>query len=94
MSRYAAQLAAALKARLRYPEAARAAGVTGSATLRFTLHRSGRVLSAAITRSAGHPALDGAALATAAPGSSLPPAPDGVPQQQMTISVPLRFDMR
>jgi protein TonB len=94
MSRYVAQVAAALKARLRYPDAARAAGVAGSATLRFTMHRSGRVLQASIARSAGHPALDQAALATATPGSSLPAAPDGVPQQQMTITVPLRFDMR
>lgn len=92
MSRYAAQLAAALKARLRYPEVALAAGITGSATLRFTVHRSGRVLSARIVKSAGHAALDAAALAAA--GSSLPPAPDGVPQQQLTISVPLRFDIR
>jgi len=76
------------------PRLARAAGVTGPATLSFTLHRSGRVVSASITRSAGHPALDKAALATAAPGSSLPPTLESVPQQQMTISVPLRFDMR
>jgi protein TonB len=94
MSRYAAQLAAALRARLRYPDAARAVGAAGIATLRFTLSRSGQVLSATLTRSAGHPALDRAALATAAPGSSLPPAPDALAQRQLTISVPLRFDMR
>ncbi len=93
MNRYVAQLAAALKSRLRYPEAARAVGAGGVTTLRFTLHRSGRVLSASIARSAGHPALDQAALATASPGSMLPPAPDAVPHNQLTISVPLRFNM-
>jgi protein TonB len=94
LSRYVAQLAAALKGRLRYPEAARAAGAAGTATLRFTLHRSGRVVSATLVRGAGHPALDAAALATAAPGSSLPPAPDEVPQQHLTVSVPLRFNVQ
>jgi periplasmic protein TonB len=93
MSRYAAQLAAALRARLRYPEAARSQGIGGVATLRFTLHRSGRVVASSVVRSAGHAALDQAALATAAPGSSLPPAPDDIPQQQLTISVPLRFSL-
>lgn len=94
LSRYAAQIASALKARLRYPEAARAVGAGGVATLRFTVHRSGRVVSASLVRSAGHPALDAAALATAAPGSALPAAPDAVPQAQLTFSVPLRFDTR
>lgn len=94
LSRYAAQLAAALRARLRYPETARAQGITGMATLRFTLHRSGRVISASLARSAGNAVLDGAALATATPGSSLPPAPESVPQQQLTISVPLHFQVR
>lgn len=94
LARYAAQLAGALKGRLRYPDAARAAGLTGVATLRFTLNRSGRVLQASITRSSGHVMLDQAALATASPGQALPPPPDGVPQPQITISVPLRFDLR
>jgi hypothetical protein len=45
-------------------------------------------------RSAGHRTLDQAALATASPGSSLPPAPTSIPQQRFTISVPLRFNLR
>lgn len=94
LSRYSAQLAAALRGRLRYPDAARAAGATGVASVRFTIHRSGRVLSANIVRSAGHPALDQAAIATVAPGSSLPAAPAALTQQTFTISVPLRFNIR
>jgi periplasmic protein TonB len=93
LSRYTAQLAAALRARLRYPEGARAQGIGGVATLRFTLHRSGRVVAASLVRSAGNASLDQAALATASPGSSLPPVPDDMPQQQLTISVPLRFNL-
>jgi protein TonB len=93
-NRYAAQIAAALRGRLRYPEAARAQGLTGVATVRFTMQRSGQIVSAAIVRSASLGILDQAALAAAAPGTSLPPAPDSVPQAQFTFVVPLRFNLR
>jgi len=93
-NRYAAQLAAALRSRLRYPEAARSQGISGVATVRFTMQRSGRIVTASLVRGTGHLILDHAALATAAPGTSLPPAPDAVPQQQFTFVVPLRFNLR
>jgi protein TonB len=94
LNRYAAQLAAALRSRLRYPETARAQGISGVATLRFTMQRSGRIVSATLVRSAGNTVLDQAALAAASPGTSLPPAPETIPQQQFTFSVPLRFSLR
>ncbi|MBM6581963.1 energy transducer TonB [Microvirga sp. BT689] len=94
LNRYVASLAAALRSRLRYPDAARSQEITGVAVLRFTMDRSGRIVSSTLMRSAGHPSLDQAALTTASPGSSLPPAPSAIPQQQFTISVPLRFNLR
>jgi protein TonB len=94
LNRYVAGLTAALRNRLRYPNVARSQGISGVATLRFTMDRSGRIVSSSLMRSAGHPALDQAALATASPGSSLPPAPAALPQQQFTITVPLRFNLR
>jgi protein TonB len=94
LNRYAASLAASLRNRLRYPAQARSQGISGIATVRFSMDRSGRIISATIVRSAGHPMLDAAALAAARPGSSLPPAPDALPQQQFTFSVPLRFNLR
>ena len=33
-------------------------------------------------------------LTCAAPGSALPPAPDGGPQERFTFALPLRFDLR
>ena len=93
-NRYAAQVASALRARLRYPDAARMQRISGVATIRFTMQRSGRIVSASLVRSTGHLILDQAALATAAAGTNLPAAPDEVPQQQLTFSVPLRFNLR
>lgn len=94
LNRYVASLTAALRNRLRYPDVARSQGIDGVATLRFTMDRSGRIISSTVTRSAGHLALDQAAMAAASPGSSLPPAPAALPQQQFTISIPLRFNLR
>ncbi|KAB0265477.1 TonB family protein [Microvirga brassicacearum] len=94
LNRYAAQLASALRQRLRYPESARLQGISGVATIRFTMQRSGRITGASLVRGTGHAVLDQAALATAAPGTSLPPAPNTIPQQQFTFSVPLRFNLR
>jgi len=94
LNRYVASLAASLRSRLRYPEQARSQGISGVATVRFSMDRSGRIISATIARSAGHPMLDNAALAAARPGSSLPAAPAALPQQQFTFTVPLRFNLR
>ena len=94
LNRYKASIVSALRNRLRYPNIASSQGVTGVATVRFTMSRSGQIISASLVDSAGHPQLDQAALATARPGSSLPAAPDSIPQQQFTFSVPLRFNLR
>ncbi len=94
MRRYRATLYAAVKNRLRYPPTAERQGISGTAEVRFTLDRSGQVISASLVRSSGNPLLDQAALATVRPGSSLPAAPASVPQSQFTVSAPLRFDQR
>jgi periplasmic protein TonB len=91
-NRYLASLAATLRNRLRYPDVARSQGVSGVAQIRFTVDRSGRIVSSTLVRGAGHPALDQAALATASPGSSVPPVPDFIPQ--LTFTIPLRFNLR
>lgn len=92
--RYRAALYAAVKNRLRYPPTAERQGISGTAEVRFTLDRSGQVISASLVRSSGNSLLDQAALATVRPGSSLPAAPASVPQSQFTVSAPLRFDQR
>jgi protein TonB len=94
LDRYAAQLAAALRGRLRYPEPARAQGMSGVAMIRFTMQRSGQIVNASIVHSTGHQILDYAALTAAAPGTSLPPAPEAIQQKQLIFVVPLRFSLR
>lgn len=89
---YFARLRSTLRNRLRYPDAVQNQGVSGVAHIRFTIDNSGRIIGSSLVRSTGNPALDQAALATASPGSSVPSAPESVPERSFTI--PLRFDLR
>jgi protein TonB len=81
---YAALLAAEIAHHKAYPEAARAAGVTGSVGVSLTVGPSGRVVSHAITRSSGNVALDREvdAMMTAV---QAPPPPGGSFQAAVTI---------
>jgi len=58
---YAGLVSAELRRRQFYPASARAAGVTGSVGVAFTIGASGRVTSQSITSSSGNSALDSAA---------------------------------
>lgn len=73
---YAGLLMAELNRHRFYPSAARAAGVTGSVGVAFTVGPSGRVTSQAITRSSGVAALDAAAR-TILTSIHAPPPPGG-----------------
>jgi len=62
-----------------YPEIAREQNAQGTAIVLVTVGPKGNVISQRLERSAGHPALDQAALAAAARSSFLPPKIDGKP---------------
>lgn len=61
----------------------------GTAVVRFTVSRSGQVLSAGLASSSGISVIDGAALA--AVRGSLPAAPPGVSVSSLAVTVPMRF---
>ncbi|MCJ2068625.1 cell envelope integrity protein TolA [Methylobacterium sp. J-030] len=64
----------------------------GTAVVRFTVLRSGQVTAAGVARSSGIGQIDGAALS--AVRGSLPPAPPGVTQSSLSVSIPLNFRVR
>jgi len=88
-STFAGLVVAELNRRKFFPAAARAAGITGSVGVAFTIGPSGRVVSQSITRSSGNSALDGAAHAIL---SSLhtPPPPGG----RFSTATSIRFNLR
>lgn len=83
-------LGAWLQSNKRYPAAARAAGQEGRVAVRFTVDRTGRVLSVQVVASSGAPALDEATRAMLA-GAQLPPFPPGMTQTQLTMTVGIQY---
>ncbi len=75
-----------------YPEEARAQATSGTATVAFSVDRSGRITSARLVGSSGSSILDQAAVATVHRANPVPPPPAGVPGGSFTI--PLHFSVR
>jgi protein TonB len=82
---YASLLAAELNRHKLYPASARAAGVTGSVGVAFTVGAAGEVVSHAITRSSGSSALDRAVEAMVA-AVRAPPPPGGSFHASTTVN--------
>lgn len=85
------RLVAHLDRHKRYPAAARR---EAEAMVRFTIDRSGHVVSAAIVRSSGSPVFDDAALAMMRRSDPAPAPPDVVAEQGLTFTMPVVFRTR
>lgn len=66
-------------------------GARGTASIAFTINRSGAVTGVRLTRSSGNAALDKAAVALARRASPVPAPPSSVSGGSVTINVPIRF---
>lgn len=88
------RVVAQLNSRKQYPAAARSRGETGTATVHFSIDRSGRVLSAGLVRSSGSSALDAEASALVHRASPLPAPPPEVAGTRISLSVPIRFNLQ
>jgi len=91
---YLAELRAWLERHKQYPRRAQLRHQQGTALLRFTMDRSGRVLSYRVERSSGHSVLDAEVEAMIQRASPLPPLPDDIPGPQLEIVVPVSFRLR
>lgn len=69
-------------------------GETGSASVRFSVDRGGRVLSTSLVGSAGSPSLDAEAIAVFRRSQPLPAPPADVSGQSFTFTIPIRFTVR
>jgi protein TonB len=78
----------------RYPAAAQARGEPGVVELAFSLDRQGRVTASRITRGSGSAALDQAALGLLQRAQPFPPPPAELPGAQVSLTVPIRFNIR
>ncbi len=76
LAAYAALIAAEIERHKYYPPAAREAGLSGTVSVAFTIGPSGTVVSHAVTRSSGAPALD-AVVPSMMAATRVPPPPGG-----------------
>lgn len=83
-------LGAWLQANKTYPDEARRRGDEGRAAVRFTVSRDGRVVDFQLLTSTGSAILD-AAVERLLRGARLPPFPSGMDQEQVTVTLQIRY---
>jgi periplasmic protein TonB len=94
ITRWESTLAAHIDRFKRYPSEARAHGEQGVATVVFTMNRDGRVLTSRIVQSSGSAALDQETLQMLTRAQPMPKPPDGMQGMELSLAVPIRFNIR
>jgi protein TonB len=85
-------VAALLERNKRYPSDAR--NDRGIAQIAFSIDRKGRVMSSRIVTTSGSPALDREALEMIKRSQPFPPPPSALQGTEVSLTVPVRFNMR
>ena len=75
----------------RYPAEARRQGLRGVAHVRFTVSSDGGLVSVSLTKSAGSPILDEAALDAVRRAAPFPPIPESAGRNSWVFDIPLDF---
>ncbi|OPH38643.1 TonB family C-terminal domain [Moraxella equi] len=93
---WAAKVRVKIEKNLDYPEEALSKKWSGKPTLKITIDKTGRVLSASVAKSSGKSILDKEAIATAQRASPLPAPPDEIMRGASSRSfiIPVRFDLK
>jgi protein TonB len=86
---WGAKIRARIEKRKRYPLAAD--GASGTVTVRLTITRSGALADLSIAASSGNAALDEAAIKAVRAAGRFPAAPEGLPEDSTTFTLPMRF---
>jgi periplasmic protein TonB len=76
-----------------YPAEARMRHHEGTPTVRFTMTRTGKVLSYRLENGCGHELLDKEAVALIERAQPMPPLPDEMPQATIELVLPVRFQL-
>jgi protein TonB len=88
------QVVGVLERHKRYPEAAQARNQHGTVELAFSLDRQGRVTASRIEKSSGSSALDEATLELVRRAQPFPPPPPEMTGAEVSLSVPIRYNIR
>jgi protein TonB len=92
--KWMSKISALLERNKRYPQTARLQRAQGVVVLAFSIDREGHVLASAVKSGSGYPVLDEEALQLLQRAQPFPPVPADVPGAKVSLSVPIRFDVR
>ncbi|UAW99772.1 energy transducer TonB [Halopseudomonas nanhaiensis] len=90
---YFSDLQGWLNAHKHYPPHLKKEKIQGTVILTFSVDRSGNVLSASIKQSSGNAELDRAALEMLAKAEPLPPIPDSMGKERISIAIPVEYSL-
>jgi protein TonB len=88
------QVVGILERNKRYPPTARARNEQGTAQIAFSLNREGRVVSSRIVKSSGSSTLDVESLELVKRAEPFPPPPPELTGALISLTVPVRFNIR
>jgi len=94
LPRWQRRIETALERNKRYPGLAQSRREQGVVLISFTIDRQGRLLSSHILRSSGYDLLDAEAMDLLRRAQPFPPPPDDFPGAHVSVTVPIRFNLR
>jgi len=90
---YLAAIRKRIERHQKYPRLARERGIEGTATVRFTLNRSGHLEELVLVSSSGSKTLDDAALTAIRESAPFPPFPESQRGARLRIQLPIVFQL-